>query len=218
MRTLRCARGIEWESHQPTGRNLLYSLLLFPRRSLRWHWRGGCGGWCFYPFIPCHCEERSDVAIRFFCWRFGCSSVFGRPRRAAPTGLTWRNSKSGGSERGRSPAPTELPEVSAGADVGIGPYERGRGGGSPPGIPAPSVGLSDIGGGVWLPRPTKSVWGCEHQKCIPAIPQSQPKAVTAPFAQGSLWGFAACGRQGRGVGHPPGGGIGTCPFFGIRVE
>ena len=43
------------------------------------------GGWCFYPFIPCHCEERSDVAIRFFCWRFGCSSVFGRPRRAAPT-------------------------------------------------------------------------------------------------------------------------------------
>ena len=48
------------------GPKLLYSLLLFPRRSLRWCWRGGCGGWCFYPLIPCHCEERSDAAIRSF--------------------------------------------------------------------------------------------------------------------------------------------------------
>ena len=33
VRALRCARGMEWESHQPTFRNLLYPLLLFPRHS-----------------------------------------------------------------------------------------------------------------------------------------------------------------------------------------
>ena len=81
VRALRCARSMEWESHQPTFRNLLYPLLLFPRRSLRWRWRGGSGGWCCYPFKLCHCEERSEVAIRSFGWRFGC----GEPVRRAAT-------------------------------------------------------------------------------------------------------------------------------------
>ena len=39
-----------------------------------------------------------------------------------PYGVDERNSKSGGNGRGQSPAPTRLTEVSAGADVGIGPY------------------------------------------------------------------------------------------------
>ena len=59
------------------GPKLLYSLLLFPRRSLRWRWRGGGGGWCCYPFISCHCEERSDAAIRSFETVLACEACPG---------------------------------------------------------------------------------------------------------------------------------------------
>ena len=41
--------------------------------------RVSAGGWCFCRFNLCHCEERSDAAIRSFGWRFG----FGEPVRAA---------------------------------------------------------------------------------------------------------------------------------------